>query len=220
MQERPLTSATCIVVGVWLYQITVPWTIVLSHCLLGDRSQQLPACCNMATWPLLTKWRRKPISLCFRKRWTPRLNFPRAFLRQHALWSLLIFVSKELLWRLWHQMLVAGPIPSSRWPAAPPTANQATASTAKPAVGTFAATERDCYSLPSNQSASVQAFRTEVIFDVKEMRVWIRFEWFGMNFWCTKPVSSQLRAILASSFRPGSDGHCGGAIYFAMSPEA
>jgi len=28
------------------------------------------------------------------------------------------------------------------------------------------------------------------------------------------------KAILASSFRPGSDGHCGGAIYFAMSPEA
>ena len=24
---------------------------------------------------------------------------------------------------------------------------------------------------------------------------------------------------MASSFRPGSDGHCGGAIYFAMSPE-
>ena len=28
------------------------------------------------------------------------------------------------------------------------------------------------------------------------------------------------KAIVNSAFRPGSDGHCGGAIYFAMSPEA
>eukprot|EP00439_Symbiodinium_sp_Y106_P023973 s8152_g2.t3 len=34
----------------------------------------------------------------------------------------------------------------------------------------------------------------------------------------TSPKACKL--IVASAFRPGSDGHCGGAIYFAMSPEA